>query len=145
MKHVLIVANQTACGEHLKRAVVQRAGAGQCRFTLLVPATVGDSHQLTWTEGQAIATANRRIEEALPGLRSGGVEIEGAVGDRRPVLAVDDFLRHNDVDEIIVSTLPPGASKWLRQDLPHRIQRTFDIPVSHVIDTREPVEISGVQ
>lgn len=138
MRHVLIVANQTACGEHLKQAVARRAAAGKCQFTLLVPASVGDPHQLTWTEGEAIATANKRIEEALPFLRSTGAQIEGAVGDRRPVLAVDDFLRHNDVNEIIVSTLAPGTSKWLHQNLPRRLERTFDIPVTHVIDVREP-------
>ncbi|MGH2829289.1 MAG: hypothetical protein ACRDJM_02285 [Actinomycetota bacterium] len=142
MRHILIVANQTACGEHLQAVVQQRIAQGPCRFTLVVPARIPEGH-LTWTEGQGIALANQRLEEALPKLRAAGAPVEGVVGDRRPVLAVDDFLRHAEVDEIIVSTLPPGASKWLRQDLPRRIQRTFDVPVTHVIDTREPATIAA--
>jgi hypothetical protein len=36
------------------------------------------------------------------------------------MLAIDDAIRdHGPFEEIILSTLPPGASRWLRLDLPH--------------------------
>ena len=36
-------------------------------------------------------------------------------------------------DEIVVCTLPTGASKWLQVDLPHRLQKLTDAPVTHVV------------
>lgn len=133
-KHILIVANETAAGLHLRKVIATRVSEEPCRFTLLVPATTPEG--FTWTEGSAHMAASHRIDEALPPLHAAGVEIDGVVGDRRPLLAIEDFLRHEQVDEIIVSTLPPGASRWLKQDLPHRIARTFELPVTHVTDVR---------
>jgi cell pole-organizing protein PopZ len=39
------------------------------------------------------------------------------------------------IDEIIVSTLPSRLSRWLHQDLPHKVERRVDIPVSVVTAT----------
>ncbi len=140
-KHILIVANQTAAGEHLKRIVQARVAAGSCRFTLVVPGYHPEG--LTWTEGQAQAAAQQQLDEALPALRSLGAQIEGVVGDRRPLLSIEDIIRHDDVDEIVVSTWPAGVSRWLGQDLPHRIRRTFDIPLTHVVDESAPTAAHG--
>ena len=66
-------------------------------------------------------------------------EGEGEVGDERPTYAIQDVLAHREFDEIIVSTLPPGASRWLRHDLPHRIEVEIGLPVTHLVGHREPV------
>jgi hypothetical protein len=48
------------------------------------------------------------------------VKVEGEVGDGNPMLAIDDAVReHGPFAEIILSTLPPGASRWLRLDMTH--------------------------
>jgi hypothetical protein len=40
------------------------------------------------------------------------------------MLAIADAIRdRGPFDEIVPSTLPPGLSKWLRLDLPHRAPR----------------------
>jgi hypothetical protein len=136
-RRVLIVANQTAAGEHLVRAVRHRMQGDPCRFTLLVPASP-PPNTATWTEGEARALANERMEHALRGLRAAGAEIEGVIGDPNPLLAVEDLMRQEAFDEAIVSTLPSGASRWLRQDLPRRIRQEFGIPTKHVVADLEP-------
>ena len=44
--------------------------------------------------------------------------------------AVADAVRGREFDEIIVSTSPTRLARWLHQDLPHRIARKFNIPVT---------------
>jgi GABA permease len=130
-RSILVVANQTAAGAHLKALVRDRMSAGPCRFTLLVPATPPADH-MTWTEGEARALAEDRLSEALAGFGELGADVEGLVGDPRPLSAIGDALLEWTYDEIVLSTLPPGASRWLKQDLPHRIERQFGLPVTHI-------------
>ena len=54
--------------------------------------------------------------------------------------AVTDVWDPKEYDEIVVSTLPGAASKWLQFDVPHRIARVTGVPVRHVLasDRREP-------
>jgi hypothetical protein len=47
--------------------------------------------------------------------------------------------RGEHFDEIIVSTLPHGPSRWLVGDVPKRLAKAFpDIPVHHVLGASEP-------
>jgi hypothetical protein len=130
-KRILIVANQTAAGSHLKSEVRRRLEEGPCTFTLLIPATPPREHAV-WTDEEAYALAGKRLGVAMEGLASLGAEIRGVVGDPSPMEAIGDELIAASYDEIILSTLPPGASKWLKQDLPHRAERRFNIPVTHL-------------
>ena len=138
-KRILIVANQTAAGSHLKALVRARIEEGPCLFTLLVPATPSTEH-LTWTEGEAHAIAERHLEKALAGLRELGAEVSGIVGDPLPLSAIGDVLLEQPHDEIVLSTLPLKASRWLKQDLPHRVERQFGLPMTHIV--AEPAEQS---
>lgn len=72
-----------------------------------------------------------RLHTALTRFKELDAETSGEVGDPDPLQAIADTLRERPFDEIILSTLPPGASRWLRQDLPHRVERSFSIPVTH--------------
>ena len=67
-----------------------------------------------------------------------GLQATGRVGDANPVLAVLDACLDTDYDEIVVSTLPAGPSRWLRRDLPNRIRRVIDVPVAHIVAARAP-------
>lgn len=132
MRKILIVANQTLGGEALTAKVRGLADAEPSSFHILVPATP-PQHQLTYTEGGAEMVARERLERAVERLESLGLEVTGEVGAPNPVDAIRDVLMDRTADEIVLSTLPPGPSRWLRQDLPHRVERAFDVPVHHVI------------
>jgi GABA permease len=136
MRTCLVVANQTLGGEHLMDEVRSRVSAGSCRFFVLVPATRTLDHA-TWKEDEARAVAAVRLDAALRAFRAAGAEVDGRVGDHNPLLAIDDVLRERSVDEILLSTLPPGASRWLALDLPSRVRAHVSISVTHVIGERE--------
>lgn len=137
MRRYLVVSNQTLSSEALVEKVRSCLAAGPCRFHLVVPATHTHDH-LTWTEGRDRALARRRLDAALERLRDLGADADGEVGDARPLDAIADALRDQpQFDEIILVTLPPGLSRWLHQDLPHRAERHFSVPLTHLV--AEPV------
>jgi hypothetical protein len=126
---VLIVANRTAATPTLFDRVRARADQGPCEFTLLVP----DLHRLADPDSREAAII---LELAVPLLEQAtGEHVEGVVGDPDPEVAVRDFVAQNEVDEILVSTLPPRVSHWLRTDLPGRL-RELGKPVG-VVTTPE--------
>jgi hypothetical protein len=135
-REILIVANETACGEDLLRTVGVLMDERATRFTLVVPATPPRG-TLTWTESEAATLAGWRLAEALEAFRAIGAEADGRAGDARPFDAVSDAMGERPFDAIIVSTLASGVSRWLPQGLPGRIQRTFQVPVIHVVSERD--------
>ena len=137
MRRYLVVANQTLGGEHLAEKVRECIAAGPCQFHVLVPATRPHEH-LVSTEGEARGIARQRLDAALERFGSLGATVDGELGDASPMLAMRDVLRAQRFDEIILSTLPPGPSRWLKQDLPHRVERTFRLPITHVVAEPEP-------
>jgi hypothetical protein len=117
---VLVVANVTATSDELLDALRERSAAGACRFTLVMPASG--------------AEARTRLEEALDRMREAGLEnVEGSVGNPDPVVAVMDIWDPMKFDDIVVSTLPTGSSRWLGLDLPHRLEKLTAVPVRHVV------------
>ena len=129
---VLVVANRTAGSPELIAALKERAQRGPAKFHLLVPAT---PHGVAWAAdmhsggGEAEADVRACVER----LRGEGLEVDdGKVGDPDPVAAVEDAVNFKEFDEIIVSTLPKHVSKWLKLDLPHRVERATGKPVTHV-------------
>lgn len=142
MPRYLVVANQTLGGQHLEHEIGKRLAAGRCSFHVVVPATPSSEHA-TWVEGEAKLMARERLDAALARFRALGAEADGEVGDGRPLLAIGDALRHGNYDEIILSTLPAGASRWLKLDLLHRVERQFDVPVTHVVAAPEEARVGG--
>jgi len=134
----LIVANQTLSGDQLIERVRRLCSEGPCSFHVVVPAT-HTKDQAFYTEGGSQAVAEKRLETALERFRALGPEVDGEVGDASPMLAVRDCLMTGGYDGVILSTLPPGASRWLKQALPHRLERTFGVPVVHLTGQYERV------
>ncbi len=120
---VLVVAYQTAATPRLLDEVRARARRSPCTFTLLVPRPYWDPD----TE-EAAAT----LELAIPLLsEAAGGHVKGVVGDSDPLAAVQKAVERGGFDEIIVSTLPARVSRWLRRDLPRRVE-ALGLPVTVV-------------
>ncbi|MDQ1396438.1 MAG: hypothetical protein QOG64_1697 [Acidimicrobiaceae bacterium] len=131
MRMCLVVANQTLLGEELLQALLaKRDREHDCQFHLLVP----ENHPRgSWTEGMVHSVAAEQLEKGRIHFAEHGIEVTGEVGDANPIQAVGDILRRDPFDEIIVSTLAPGPSRWLRADVPTRLRRHFSLRVTHVM------------
>jgi hypothetical protein len=129
--YYLLIANQTLDSPALHDWVARAVDSGNCRFHVVVPASRVE-HRFTWTEGEALALARRRLDDALLDFSALGVAVEGEVGDENPVLAAADAMRQWRYDAIVVSTLPSGASRWLKLDVVSRLRRETNLPVIHV-------------
>ena len=139
MGRYLIVANQTLAADQLTDKVRELLAEGECSFHIVVPATHTKDHAYH-TEGADHAVAEKRLEAALERFRGLGCEADGEVGDTSPFLAVRDcLLADGSYSGIIVSMLSPGVSRWLKQDLPHRLERTFELPVTQLTAQQESV------
>jgi hypothetical protein len=119
--HLLVVANRTVDSPELLAAIRERSGRGPVHVTMLVPSA--------WSERPL---AERRMESALAHMREAGLAAEGILGDVDPIVAVQEAWDPGRYDEVIVSTLAAGSSRWLQIDLPHRVARLTDCQVRHV-------------
>lgn len=157
----LVVANQTLGGDALDEAVEDCMNRGLRDFYVVVPRTHVEHEAAGWTGGfgvgdgaspdatrPAVEDDARRQEEALDEaqtraqdrlflmvkkIHSLGGSAEGEVGSEDPLEAIETVLeREPEVEEIIVSTLPAGLSRWLRMDLRNRVARMTDLPVTTI-------------
>jgi hypothetical protein len=140
---VLVVAHQTAANPQLIDAVRRRSREGACRFHLVVPRRPHGIHKDVDPHEAGADEANAVLEQALPKLsEAAGQEVTGSVGDPEPLMAIHDAVNLGQYDEIIISTLPLGLSKWLKLDLISKV-RALDLPVTHVAtEERVTTEVS---
>ena len=130
--HVLVVAHQTAATQRLLDAVTERAQRSPATFHLVVPRLARGIHKVVDPEDSGDADAQRVLDSALPKLsQAAGGEVTGSIGDSEPLMAIHDAVNLGDYDEIIISTLPLGVSRWLKLDLVSKT-RALGMPVTHV-------------
>lgn len=131
-KRVLVVADKTADSPDLIEALRRWSESSPASFTLLVPAV---PHGLAWAADMKAgwSDAVARAERAAARIRGEGLGLEDViVGDPDPFAAVGDVIHAREFDEVIVSVLPHGLSKWLALGLPARLRRSIDLPVTQV-------------
>ena len=133
---VLVVANRTADSDELVQAMHERAALGPARFTLVVPAT---PHGLAWAADMSagIPEARRQMSAAQARLMDEGLWIDDIrLGSPDPLAAVHDAVNFQSFADVIVCTLPRRVSRWLKLCLPHRVQRSTGLPVTHIVAQR---------
>ena len=134
---VLVVAHKTAATQPLLDAVRERAQRGPAKFTLLVPNPAHGLHKVVDPEDQGGGEVGDVLETAVPRLSAAaGTPVDGMVGDADPVAAVQDAINLHGFDEIIISTLSPRLSRWLRLDLPSKVAG-MGLPVTTVTPADE--------
>src|SRR6266508_4216407 len=118
MSRYLIVTHQTALSADLQRkvsALVVEDPAAE--FAVLVPEAPGST--FTW-EGETVDVARQRAEAAKTLLEETARArvFRTAVGAPEPLQAInDELLAHPGYDTLVICTLPPGVSRWLKLGL----------------------------
>ncbi len=141
MATYLIVANRTLASPTLAEAIEERLGRGPASFHVVVPATPV-AGGLTWDEETSRAAAEQRLEAIVQHLCDlGATDATGEIGVADPVAAAHDAISGREVDEVILSTLPPGLSRWLGQDVPSKMRGTVSVPVT-IVTAKEAIASS---
>jgi hypothetical protein len=134
MSKYLIVTHQTALSPDLQRKVAALiAEDPAAEFAVLVPEAPGVPR--TW-EGEPVDVAGQRAEAAKTVLeeKARARVFRTAVGASAPLRAIADELHmHPGYDTLVICTLPPGISRWLKLDLVHRAERKFALRIIHVV------------
>lgn len=150
MGRYLIVANQTLGGAELEQKVKDRIDHGEGDFYVVVPMVEPEHEVVNWAPqdpmfGAPVPTrvdddaleeartrSRHRLNAMIDKITSLGGTADGEVGATDPAKAVEAVLERESFDEVIVSTLPAGLSRWVKMDLPSRIDRMTDSPVTTV-------------
>ncbi len=134
MSRYLVVTHQTALSPDLQRKVrTLVAEDPAAEFAVLVPEAPGVP--TTW-EGETVDVAGQRAEAAKTLLEETARArvVRTAVGTTDPLQAIaDELLARPGYDALVICTLPPGISRWLKLDLVHRAERKFGLRVIHVV------------
>ncbi len=149
MTQILVVANKTLGSRNLADTLEARLTAHrELTVTFLVPLDPTPMWAFGDPTGGAVWLGdlgfdwNREVREQAAerirplqqrlSTRGATVATQMTAGD--PLRAVGTALALGTIDEIVISTLPQGLSRWLRGDLPHRIRQEFAVPVTTVVE-----------
>ncbi len=151
MRTHLVIANETLGGPELMRVLAERCAAEPSSFYVVVPATrhpgLLDRIIDAYAGGpdapekrQAHDVAVVQLDREIARIRMLGSQVEGEVGDSDPLTAVRDVLSRSSFDEIILSTLPAGVSRWVGMDLPGQLAALVGHPITHVAGPPAEIE-----
>ena len=140
---VLVVANETVGADELLgelRRLKNELSAEYYRLRSGAP--VAHRAGCSLVGDASVIAAQHRLDEVMAILRGEGLHADGALGDYRPLHAMDDAVKSFQPDLIVISTHPEERSAWLRQDIVEQARRKYATPVRHII-SRVPVDIFG--
>ncbi len=132
-RRVLIVVDEPCTSPGLCASVRAHTDNRPLEALVIAPAH-GRAVATQWyvDEDAARADATYRLRRCVACLNGEGIRVQGQLGDSDPVQAIVDALREFPADEILIVTAPQRPSRWLRQNVIDRAQRTFPQPVKHI-------------
>ena len=146
VRRYLVVANQTLASPALHEIIAEKDSIGPAEFHILVPEgpsptfigdPMGDGGLALPDLAKQRLLALKEAEERLDLFRTAfehlGPRLSGEVGLGDALTAVRRVMDRSSFDEVIVSTLPLGVSRWLKLDLPKRIERAWNLPVTALV------------
>jgi hypothetical protein len=125
-RRYVVVGNQTLSEDAVLDRIAELTKDGEVYLVVPPTPTEPGTHHVDDNE---LALANARLRHAIDTLRQRGVQADGEVGDPDPVHATAHALTHRHANEIVLSTLPKGLSRWLDVDMPKLLERRFGLPV----------------
>ena len=140
-RRVLVLANETVVADELLHELRAIDDKGKAQYFVCVPANPVDTGQAEYKGAVYLwdatrAAAQERLDYTLSALRADGLTAEGDLGDYRPLRALADAVAAFSPDQIVISTLPPESSVWLRDNVVDRARSLYDMPVTHVVSKR---------
>ncbi len=123
---VIVLGNNSLGGEALMSALRERYQHDpRVRFHIVVPLPVGGD----------LTAARSQLEMQLAMVEEIGAAASGEVGDADPIAAIELALRREPAVGVIISTLPPGRSRWLRSNVPAGVARRVGVPCITIHDS----------
>lgn len=133
MKHVVVIANETAASRALCELLEERAEGEDVQVTVVAPVSRPRQGYVVYYDTRR-AAARRRLDRTLETLRGHGITATGVVVECDPVSALRDAIDQLEPDEIVVSTHPVQKSGWLRKDAVGQMRRVAgSLPFQHVV------------
>ncbi|MEE9415596.1 MAG: chloride channel protein [Acidimicrobiales bacterium] len=121
----LVVGNKSLGGEAVMAEISARvAGDSRLRFHVIVPLAAGGS----------LSLAREQLEMQLGLIDELGATASGEVGDADPLAAIEGAIAREPASGIVLSTLPPGESRWHRSKIPEGLPGRIDVPSVVVFD-----------
>jgi len=145
VRRYLIIANQTLASPGLGQLIETLLTRCEAEFHVVVPHATSTAVFTDPTSGALVVPhqaatndaserdAQRRLDSFVDTYQPLTTHITGEIVAGDPLTATRRVATRTSFDEIIISTQPAGISRWLKLDLPHRIERTFDVPVTTLV------------
>jgi hypothetical protein len=119
---VVVIGNHTLLSDALRDRLQAVTAGGDVDLHVVVPIRAEDDLDLGFWRGRALA---ERIAEP-------GVDLTVDVGVEEPVALVQKAVHGAHIDQVIVSTLPEGLSRWLHADVAGHLRHALNVPVEVV-------------
>jgi len=141
---VLVLANETVCGDALLGEIRDRCGGRDCEVRVVTPLRPPSrAAHLSGEVDEAAELARQRMELSVIEIDRLGIRAKGEVGEAEPNVALEDALRAFPADEIVISTHPADRSIWLEKGVVDRAREDIDLPITHVVVDLDAARVAG--